>query len=138
MDVNSLLVGMARQMYKDVRFVTHLNPKEIVDDDTAGMYNSLLSEVRQQYGNHPLLKNFREVSPRTLKYKDALVVIGQLTSLLVLLEEMRRPKSAGAIAPADPLGEDDTGETNFDKELYGPTPPSKVNDDGTIPFTLED
>lgn len=178
---NSVLLGLAEQMYEDVKFIAQLNPTQVVDDDTAKMFNGLLNEVRINCPGVTAVLAFEAMTGRTLKYKDALVVVGQMRALLRMAEttdlqrlsrdSMRRamenesldesmdiappqkqkidapaserraaeapgqgtPSPRRAAAPARP-------DTNFalDPELYGEKPPVRLNDDGTVPFVLDD
>lgn len=158
----AVLVGLARQMYEDIRFITEQNPTQVVDDDTARMFNTLLAEAQQAFRSAPLVFSFNEMSPRTLKYKDALVVVGQLYRLLAMFAPppAARPAAAPARQPSEALDPSlDEGEYDeqpparaltpeeeaaqrqieADRELYGDGPqPPKVNPDGTIPFSLMD
>jgi hypothetical protein len=96
-----ILVGLARQMYDDIRFITEHNPTQVVDDDTARVFNTLLLEVQQTFRSTPMVFAFNEMSARTLKYKDALVVMGQLYRLLRLMtQDARAAAAAAAPGPA--------------------------------------
>ena len=61
-----LLVGLARQMYDDIRFITEHNPTQVVDDDTARVFNTLLLEVQQTFRSQPLVFSFNEMAARTV------------------------------------------------------------------------
>lgn len=80
---------MAERLYEDIKFVTQQNPTQIVDDDGCRAYNSLLTRVRREFHYVDNVADFPEWSPRTIKYKDALVVSGQLYGMLSALTEQR-------------------------------------------------
>ncbi len=82
MDHGALLTHLAERLYRDIRFVTEQNPVQIVDDDGARAFNNLLNRVRTSFGEVDYIQDFQNWSPRTIKYKDALVVVGQLHALL--------------------------------------------------------
>lgn len=146
-DSRTILANMARQMYEDIRFVTQLNPINIVDDDTAYAYNSLLAEARQAFANNGFLAPFKDMQPRNIKYKDAVVVCGQFASVMSMLTNRPSaaytPITAGATSPAGggakpaPAGAEKPEDEVYHEQLYGPTPVPKRNNDGTIPFSLE-
>lgn len=70
-----LLVSLSEQMYRDVRFITQSNPTVVVDEETVRMFNSLLLEVRKAYPHAVEAIAFEEMTARTLKYKDALLIV---------------------------------------------------------------
>lgn len=134
-----LLLAMADQMYVDVRFIAEQNPKEVVDSDTTGMYNALLGRVREAYQGLPFLDSFQDLNARTLKYKDMVIVVGQLRSLLNLLADDRsRLDEVMETFGGEDGGADAPGPGQYDQELYGDSPPPALNEDGTIPFTLDE
>ncbi|MDK2971445.1 MAG: hypothetical protein PWP23_1200 [Candidatus Sumerlaeota bacterium] len=154
----TLLAALSEQMYRDIRFITQSNPTVVVDDDTVKMYNSLLTEVRKSFPHAVESIAFEEMTPRTLKYKDALVVVGQLACLVKVMtggENLAAAPAASvsqaasqpvarsgqtvlrvAEAPAEPE-EAPEAEPPLDPELYGPTPPLHLNEDGTVKFSLD-
>jgi len=164
-DSKRLLMHMARRLYDDIKFVAEQNPKEIVDDDGTSAYNALLFKARRHFADVENVADFPDWSARTIKYKDALVVAGQFCAMLEILCEGdqappapsgRVAQSAAASSPAAENQGRNQGQeefppppppanrnnpekapTRFDQELYGNEPPSELNDDGTIPFTLE-
>lgn len=85
MDERRLLLAMAERLYTDIRFVTEQSPVQIVDDDGAKAYNSLLARVRVQFSNLPPIADFHDWSPRSIKYKDALIVAGQLYAMIKIV-----------------------------------------------------
>ena len=134
-----LLSRMARQLYEDMRFIAQLSSTQIVDDDTAKMFNNLLAEVRQNFPAIPQVFAFGEMTPRTIKYKDALVVVGQLKCII----EVATAPDGKIVPPVSKAaqknnGGEDPNESRHDMELYGNRPPVRVNEDGTIPFSLDD
>ncbi len=158
--ITTILLGLAEQMYEDVRFITEHSPTQVVDDDTARMFNSLLAEVRVNAPGVVAVVKFGDMSPRTLKYKDALVVVGQLRTMLristqtdvsrIARESMRRvmenesldesldeeeSPSSSARTSRDTVPSSD--RVVHDPELYG-TAPVVTNPDGTVPFALDD
>ena len=143
--INKILVALSDQMYRDVKFVAEHNPTQVVDDDTTKMFNHLLAEVEKVFPLTKRIAAFSPMSPRTLKYKDALVVTGQLFRFLsVMTETEGKPQRAkpvdagnGAEGIPDPGSEDEHDPTH-DVELYGRAKPVNLNDDGTIRFSLED
>lgn len=138
-DSRQILTDMAQQFYQDVRFVCQLNPINVVDEDTTSSFNALLARAREVYPTERGIKEFSELSPRNLKYKDALIVAGQFAILVRLLSGRADTFSASiakATAPADPKAAS-SSDSQHDLELYGPATPKKVNPDGTIPFSLE-
>lgn len=188
--INTVLLGLAEQMYEDIKFVAQLNPTQVVDDDSTRMFNGLLNEVRINCPGAMGIISFEEMTPRTLKYKDALVVVGQLRMLLRISEKLdlqrlskeslrrvmenesldesldtdpppasrldqpvpadRRPKTGidvqapGTPArratprPVSPAATPAPASYSHDPELYGEKPPVRLNDDGTVPFVLDD
>jgi len=184
--INSVLLGLAEQMYEDVKFIAQLNPTQVVDDDTAKMFNGLLNEVRVNAPGVTGVLAFEQMSGRTLKYKDALVVVGQLRTLLRIADKTdlqrlsrdsmrralenesldesisepepaprpkteapgeRRSRAAVETQPPPPAAPRRPStasaprpDTNFshDPELYGEKPPVRLNDDGTVPFVLDE
>ncbi|MBI5155124.1 hypothetical protein HZA57_07800 [Candidatus Poribacteria bacterium] len=149
-----ILVGMTRQMYEDIKFIAEQNPTQVVDDETAYVYNQLLNDVRTNFPGVPMVFAFKDMSPRTLKYKDALVMAGQMACLLNQMQRPAAPSTGQFKAPgpaqtasrqavprtSEPAGSraEKDSDTRHDHELYGPRPPSRVNDDGTVPFSLLD
>ena len=95
MDPKRLLTLMAERLYDDIRFVTEQNPTQIVDDDGARAYNSIITRVRKLYPYVENVADFPDWSPRTIKYKDALVVAGQLAAMLRALMEPAGPMRQG-------------------------------------------
>jgi hypothetical protein len=73
---------LARQMYDDIRFNAATNPTAPLDEDTTRLFNALLRFSRESYPGQATLESIAEMTPRTIKYKDALVVVGQLTVFL--------------------------------------------------------
>ncbi|MEQ8822114.1 MAG: hypothetical protein RLY93_17900 [Sumerlaeia bacterium] len=155
----ALIYGMARQMYEDIRYVAGNNPKEVVDDDTAKMFNNLLKNVRAVFPTLRQINDFDPMAPRTLKYKDAMVVVGQLASLLKIINDehnrlsdaaagrARAPQQGQGAAKAPAQGGNrgpgakaaPQEEPLFhDRELYGDSPPKTLTDEGIVPFTLDD
>ena len=97
MDPKRLLAVMADRLYDDIKFVTEQNPTQIVDDDGARAYNVLLLRVRKHFSQAEPVADFQEWAPRTIKYKDALVVAGQLAAMVRALSEVEaRPFSPAA------------------------------------------
>jgi len=139
-DARNTLSFLALQLYRDVRFVTNLNPVNIVDDETATSFNSLLNEAKRLFPGNGLLGSFREMAPRNIKYKDAVIVAGQLAAFLELTTggaPARHAASAGVGAPHTPAPDDVApGLGDIDDQLYGAAA-SKRSADGTIPFSLE-
>jgi hypothetical protein len=91
---------LARQMYDDIRFNAASNPTAPLDEDTTRLFNALLRYSRESYPGQATLESITEMTPRTIKYKDALVVIGQLTVFLAFksgtLESQKGAVSAAA------------------------------------------
>ena len=81
-DPKVLLLLMSERLYEDIKFVAQQNPTQIVDDDGAKAYNSLLLRAKKAFVGQELLADFPEWAARTIKYKDALVVAGQFNALL--------------------------------------------------------
>lgn len=142
----TILVKLSEQMYQDIKFITEANPTQVVDEDTARVFNSLLKEVRRSKPSNGIIQVFEEMSPRTLKYKDALVVVGQLYRILSLLDQsdldiddlIRRSSGENQKPPAEEAKIKDNAEDSgvSDEELYG-TKSVKVNDQGIVPFELD-
>lgn len=82
----SLLVKLTEQMYQDIKFVAENNPTQVVDDESTRMFNAVLSHMRAARPQQAILAMFSDMNPRTLKYKDALVVTGQLRTLAQALD----------------------------------------------------
>lgn len=167
MDPKKLLVHMAQRLYADIRFVTEQNPTQIVDDDGAKAYNSLLVKARKHFPSE-FIDDFGEWSPRTIKYKDALVVAGQFCALLEAqtrdlfptaqprprpgpLPPQATPFPGGS--PTQPAGAGPAGAPPSASGVYrkpGPEQfrteydeelygpkPAQKNPEGIVPFTLE-
>ncbi|MGF1571763.1 MAG: hypothetical protein ACFCU1_01685 [Sumerlaeia bacterium] len=83
----SLLVKLTEQMYQDIKFVAENNPTQVVDDESTRMFNAVLTQMREARPQLSVLNMFSDMNPRTLKYKDALVVTGQLKCLAHALNE---------------------------------------------------
>ncbi len=149
-----LMVSLTQQMYEDIKFITQHNPTQVVDEDTVRMYNSLLNEVRVTMPGVTAVLAFEEMNARTLKYKDALVVVGQLMRLLEVASREQFPIETLFNMSSDPptrvqrsvrrnnqeeeYEEEDDEYNIHDEELYGPNRPVHVNADGTVPFSLDD
>lgn len=98
MDSKRLLTVMAERLYEDIKFVTQQNPVQIVDEDGARAFNALLNRARRHFPGAEPLADFSEWSPRAIKYKDALVVSGQLHAMLRALTGDQRPvRPQGAV-----------------------------------------
>lgn len=97
MDERVLLLAMAERLYQDIRFVTEQSPVQIVDEDGARAYNKLLARVRAQFSNVSTMEDFQDWSPRSIKYKDALIVAGQLHAIIKALVEPTRPSGLSSI-----------------------------------------
>lgn len=105
MNKKLMLFQMASRLYEDIKFVTELNSTQIVDEDGAKAYNSLLHKVKSQFNLGEFEEDLAEWSPRTIKYKDALVAAGQLFAMVEALvgSEVRReltPPPSHAPAPS--------------------------------------
>ncbi|CAN5284356.1 hypothetical protein BH09SUM1_BH09SUM1_15560 [soil metagenome] len=154
MDPKQLLMIMAERLYQDIKFVTEQNPTQIVDEDGTRCFNALLMKTRKHYPFVENVADFVEWSPRTIKYKDALVASGQMAAMLRALAGPDRPMMQGvtsipsSISPAQLGGPQSTPspdgrpgtpvkQRSHDEELYGQANPPKRNEDGTIPFSLE-
>lgn len=154
MDSRRVLTDLSRQIYLDLRFITGLNPVNIVDDDTTLAFNHLLKEARMAFPGHPLLEGLRDMQARNIKYKDAAVVAGQLAGFLQLMtardQRIASMMSEGEPAPAAnapnaslssarvPKMGTATAPPHDDDELYGPAGGElQRNADGTIKFSLE-
>lgn len=114
MDPKRLLTLMAERLYEDIRFVTEQNPTQIVDDDGARAYNSIISRVRKLYPYVENVADFPDWSPRTIKYKDALVVAGQLAAMLrALLEPAGPMRQPGPQQGGPPISQSTQGVPNL-------------------------
>lgn len=103
MDTKVVLLHMAGRLYEDIKFVTEQNPTQIVDEDGARAYNNLVSRAKKAFTTADFFEDFNEWSPRTIKYKDALVVAGQFCALIEAMSEgQRRVQSITARAAAAP------------------------------------
>lgn len=144
---NDVLTALSEQMYRDIHFVAEQNPMQVVDDDTARMFNGLLKEVSKAFPSMIEVCPFEPMTARTLKYKDAVVVMGQLWCL-VRVGTGRYPfpenKNAARLAaavenvPDLPPARRNNEPPDHDVELYGPSPPVGLNEDGTVKFSLDD
>jgi hypothetical protein len=95
MDDRRLLLALAERLYQDIKFVTEQSPVQIVDDDGARAFNTLLGRVRSAFGNVDIVRDFTDWAPRNIKYKDALVAAGQLHAFLSVVVESGVPISLG-------------------------------------------
>jgi hypothetical protein len=108
MDAKALLARMAWQLYQDIRFVTEQNPTQVVDEDGAKSYNMLLTRAKKAFPTVDIVQDFEPWNARTIKYKDALLVVGQVSSVIAALvgDEAEaqtpapRPQTQQAPAPA--------------------------------------
>lgn len=96
-DIRALIASMARQMYDDVRLVTEANALQPLDEDTTRHINHLLRMTRDCYPNVRLLDPFQDMAPRTIKYKDTVMIIGQLKELLTQLEAADLPATSVSV-----------------------------------------
>lgn len=99
MDQRRLLLLMAERLYEDIKFVTSQNPTQIVDEDGTHAYNVLLAKTRKLFPASEFVAEFVEWNPRTIKYKDALVVAGQLYAMVKAFSETVDERVVGK-APA--------------------------------------
>ena len=88
----TVLTALARQFYDDIRFNAANAPTMAVDEDTTRLFNILLRQAREVYPGVSALEGFTDMIPRTIKFKDALVVAGQLHTIL-------RYHSEGSVTP---------------------------------------
>ncbi len=132
-DQRQLLRVMSGQLYADIRFIAERNPTQVVDDEGAKTYNALLGRLRRAFPGLESLSDFGDWSPRTIKYKDALMVAGQIHALVAAaLAADRRAHGTG-----DPgSGAESASGEDYEKELYG-SGGVKRREDGTIPFSLD-
>ncbi len=140
-DQRILLAAMSRQLYEDIKFVTQQSPTQIVDDEGARAFNTLLGKTRHLYQNIEFVQDFQDWTPRTIKYKDALVIAGQLFAMLNQLTgravaPVRGGEGGSPLVSATPVAAGGGGN-DPDEELYGQEVKAKRNPDGTIPFSLE-
>ncbi len=107
MDPKLTLLHMAQRLYTDIHFVTEQNPTQIVDEDGARSYNNLLNKAQKFFPHEEFLEDFTSWAPRTIKYKDALVVAGQFTALVETLTNGQRPRvnqqPGPSLAPPQPV-----------------------------------
>jgi hypothetical protein len=82
MDAKALLARMAWQLYQDIRFIAEQNPTQVMDEDGAKAFNMLLVRAKKAYPTVDIVQDFEPWNPRTIKYKDALLVIGQVSSAI--------------------------------------------------------
>ncbi|MDX2177199.1 MAG: hypothetical protein SF028_12100 [Candidatus Sumerlaeia bacterium] len=138
-DSRTVLYYLTKQLYDDIRFVTHLNPVNVVDSETSDAFNALLAEAKQVFAGNGILREMRDMSPRNLKYKDAVCVAGQLHSICALLSGAATAHEGHHAPPAaDAKPEGAKGnDTLYEEELYGASAKTRRNPDGTIPFSLE-
>ena len=104
MDPKRIILLMAERLYEDMKAVTMQNPTQIVDDDGARAYNSLLARVRREFHFVDIVSDFPDWSPRTIKYKDAMVVTGQLHAMLQAVMEKQQPVPSRALSAPTSAG----------------------------------
>lgn len=92
----AILAALARQMYDDIRFNAANAPTMAVDEDTTRLFNILIRQTREVLPRLAVLEGFVDMIPRTIKYKDALIVAGQLHTIL------RYQAGDGTATPAGP------------------------------------
>jgi hypothetical protein len=112
-DPGLLLLALARRMYEDVKFIAQSNPTQVVDEDTTYIFNHLLNEVRQQFMNVEHVFAFKLMEARTLKYKDALVLSGQLYELMTVITSSGVPNSGIKSTVVSRMAESAADEGNF-------------------------
>lgn len=91
MDNRLLLLELSRQLYEDFRFLAQNNSTQQVDEDSSLVFNTVLREAQTLFSNCTFIQHFREFAPRNVKVKDAMVVSGQLYTLLHHLLETEFP-----------------------------------------------
>lgn len=96
MNTSLMILTMVQQFYADCKVVCEANPTQPVDEDSTEMFNNLLRESMTVFPGCLFLKGFREMAPRNIKYKDAMVVAGQLYALVRFLTQ--GVPGAGAVA----------------------------------------
>ncbi len=150
MDSKKLLLHMSHRLYEDIKFVTAQNPTQIVDDDGVRAFNNLLAKTRKYFARCEFTGDFTDWSPRTIKYKDAMVSAGQLFAMIEALVVVqpapsyydspvgsgsyREPTTDSTLAGPSESG---SARVSTDDDLYGSNPPPVRNADGTIPFRLD-
>ncbi len=125
MDPKRLLLHMSFRMYEDIKFVTEQNPTQIVDEDGTRAYNNLLAKTRRYFQLTEFTNDFNEWAPRTIKYKDALVVVGQLYSMIEALSGAPPPRSESRppMPAAPPLATSSRGTTQRPPSIGSPSEP---------------
>lgn len=91
MEQRILLLELSRQLYEDFRFLAQNNSTQQVDEDSALAFNAVLREAQTLFSNYTFIQHLREFAPRNVKFKDAMVVSGQLYTLLHHLLETEFP-----------------------------------------------
>ena len=105
MKSSALLLPMVRQLYEDCRYIAESSPTQPVDEDSCLMYNRLLQQIQKSYPFCHQLRRFREIPSRNLKFKDIVILTGQMQALLerlVKLPETVTRKMSQAPAPKTP------------------------------------
>ncbi len=91
MDKRDLLLEMTGQFYEDCSAIASHSPMQQADEETCMMFNNLLREVQTSFSYCALLGGFREMAPRNVKFKDAVVVAGQLLAIMRTLHRASSP-----------------------------------------------
>lgn len=93
-----LLFEMTRQFYEDCKYIAENNSTQPLDEDGCATFNAILQEAQTEFPEYELLLKFREMPPRSVKFKDAMLVAGQLHRIVANLTELSG-RGTGAEAP---------------------------------------
>jgi len=89
MNRRQLLLEMARQLYEDCQTIAENNSTQPLDEDGCSMFNTLLQEMQAEFPECDLLLKFREIPARSVKFKDAMLITGQLQRIAAhLLDDL--------------------------------------------------
>ncbi len=125
MNPKMLLLHMSHRLYEDIKFVTAQNPTQIVDDDGTRAYNAVLAKTRKYINAGDFMDDFQDWTPRSIKYKDALVAVGQLHAMIQACVESGNNYDFPNIGHSDSesynddsvdIEEDEKSESPFRKE----------------------
>jgi len=133
MDHRLLILELSRQLYEDFRFLAQNNSTQQVDEDSALAFNAVLREAQTLFANCAFTQHFREFAPRNVKFKDAMVVSGQLYTLLHHLLEIEFPADN-----TPPKQDEAPSNPNAPSADAAPASPRQITPPERAPFPAPD
>lgn len=114
MNTRLLILEMTRQFYEDCKYIAENNSTQPLDEDACNLYNTILKETQAVFPECDLLEKFREIPPRAVKFKDAVLMGGQVYRICQCLVDASDPARAsvseGAAGTPPPAGGQDSAQ----------------------------